>query len=298
MSNDTELSDAELITALEEAGYVPEPALIDEILTRRDTLAEPLAALILGTLDESYTAGDDRYYAMIHAARILLYWREPLAIPAFATLFLHDEDAVDWFQDQIAVFGPDAVRPFSEVLLSDTGTDWHYGKASMADVLAYIAMQYPETRPDVLAALHATLPTLREDGSVDWPEDQDPDENWISVIGALALLQDKSSREVALALFDADVLETFMMNREDYLHVMKEGGTPPKFGNVSNLPTEVREAWNEEQSRLRRVEREAEARKSREASLQARDQYPKVGRNEPCPCGSGKKYKHCHGKKR
>jgi preprotein translocase subunit SecA len=26
-----------------------------------------------------------------------------------------------------------------------------------------------------------------------------------------------------------------------------------------------------------------------------RDQ-PKVGRNDPCPCGSGKKYKHCHGK--
>ncbi|WP_425918088.1 SEC-C metal-binding domain-containing protein [Pseudomonas sp. GWSMS-1] len=22
---------------------------------------------------------------------------------------------------------------------------------------------------------------------------------------------------------------------------------------------------------------------------------PKIGRNEPCPCGSGKKYKHCHG---
>ena len=23
---------------------------------------------------------------------------------------------------------------------------------------------------------------------------------------------------------------------------------------------------------------------------------PKVGRNDPCPCGSGKKYKACHGK--
>jgi preprotein translocase subunit SecA len=22
----------------------------------------------------------------------------------------------------------------------------------------------------------------------------------------------------------------------------------------------------------------------------------KVGRNDPCPCGSGKKYKHCHGR--
>ena len=26
-----------------------------------------------------------------------------------------------------------------------------------------------------------------------------------------------------------------------------------------------------------------------------RRKFPKVGRNEPCPCGSGKKYKHCHG---
>ena len=25
-------------------------------------------------------------------------------------------------------------------------------------------------------------------------------------------------------------------------------------------------------------------------------QQPKIGRNAPCPCGSGKKYKHCHGK--
>jgi len=23
---------------------------------------------------------------------------------------------------------------------------------------------------------------------------------------------------------------------------------------------------------------------------------PKVGRNDPCPCGSGKKFKQCHGK--
>lgn len=27
-----------------------------------------------------------------------------------------------------------------------------------------------------------------------------------------------------------------------------------------------------------------------------RNETPKVGRNEPCPCGSGKKYKVCHGR--
>jgi len=31
-------------------------------------------------------------------------------------------------------------------------------------------------------------------------------------------------------------------------------------------------------------------------ALPAADSAPKIGRNDPCPCGSGKKYKHCHGK--
>ena len=34
-------------------------------------------------------------------------------------------------------------------------------------------------------------------------------------------------------------------------------------------------------------------RRSRAAAV--RDACAKVGRNDPCPCGSGKKYKHCHG---
>jgi len=34
---------------------------------------------------------------------------------------------------------------------------------------------------------------------------------------------------------------------------------------------------------------------SREQATFIRD-TPKVGRNEACPCGSGKKYKQCHGK--
>ena len=33
-----------------------------------------------------------------------------------------------------------------------------------------------------------------------------------------------------------------------------------------------------------------------EAAVSSAEGYPKVGRNDPCPCGSGKKYKQCHGK--
>jgi len=32
------------------------------------------------------------------------------------------------------------------------------------------------------------------------------------------------------------------------------------------------------------------------ASIEDKPNMPRVGRNEPCPCGSGKKYKQCHGK--
>jgi uncharacterized protein len=43
-----------------------------------------------------------------------------------------------------------------------------------------------------------------------------------------------------------------------------------------------------------RVERQVAARAEREATT-VRRESPKVGRNEPCPCGSGRKFKHCCG---
>ena len=41
---------------------------------------------------------------------------------------------------------------------------------------------------------------------------------------------------------------------------------------------------------------EALATKSNDDTQQALRATPKIGRNDPCPCGSGKKYKQCHGK--
>jgi len=34
---------------------------------------------------------------------------------------------------------------------------------------------------------------------------------------------------------------------------------------------------------------------AQDESKPVRRDQPKVGRNDPCPCGSGKKYKKCHG---
>jgi preprotein translocase subunit SecA len=41
------------------------------------------------------------------------------------------------------------------------------------------------------------------------------------------------------------------------------------------------------------ADEEAQQAQAMAAALQSG--MPKVGRNDPCPCGSGKKFKHCHG---
>ena len=46
------------------------------------------------------------------------------------------------------------------------------------------------------------------------------------------------------------------------------------------------------------AQQEAQAPAQQEALSQEEDPFAHVGRNDPCPCGSGKKYKNCHGKLR
>ena len=59
----------------------------------------------------------------------------------------------------------------------------------------------------------------------------------------------------------------------------------------------------EEAERLRQelAQREAAAMQynndESQGAQQGTEEHHKIGRNEPCPCGSGKKYKHCHGSK-
>jgi preprotein translocase subunit SecA len=62
------------------------------------------------------------------------------------------------------------------------------------------------------------------------------------------------------------------------------GAPPRRLGGLDMpLPEEVPEAP--------RAQSEVQLPK-----ITVRRDTPKVGRNDPCPCGSGKKYKHCHGK--
>ena len=58
------------------------------------------------------------------------------------------------------------------------------------------------------------------------------------------------------------------------------------------ITTEIRET-NDQKNKYQEYSENIE---EKNKNLQGGIQSKKIGRNVPCPCGSGKKYKHCHGK--
>ncbi|MDE6560187.1 MAG: preprotein translocase subunit SecA [Muribaculaceae bacterium] len=73
--------------------------------------------------------------------------------------------------------------------------------------------------------------------------------------------------------------------------IRQEYGAPAGSNPYANYSTthETYEGENAQRQAAQNVNRPQQPRQPMKAQ-------PKVGRNDPCPCGSGKKYKNCHGK--
>jgi preprotein translocase subunit SecA len=89
-----------------------------------------------------------------------------------------------------------------------------------------------------------------------------------------------------------DVVRVLMTVRiqtqEEIEQAEAEAARAVQMQNVQYQHTNYEEAKSEETQTQRRAV-------AQEHPGTLRNAAPKVGRNDPCPCGSGKKYKHCHG---
>jgi hypothetical protein len=84
------------------------------------------------------------------------------------------------------------------------------------------------------------------------------------------------------ALSDNPAIKDFFRAADDEFDLMNRGTRADKHGTLA-LHGPDKDEWLG-----------AEARKSA-AMLDIFRELPKPGRNDPCPCGSGKKFKKCHG---
>jgi preprotein translocase subunit SecA len=84
----------------------------------------------------------------------------------------------------------------------------------------------------------------------------------------------------------------------DVLSVLNKSYVPVRENNPDNVQRNQASRAKVDVNKLQASRMAAAAAAgSGERSITAPIQVEKkVGRNEPCPCGSGKKYKHCHGK--
>jgi preprotein translocase subunit SecA len=89
-----------------------------------------------------------------------------------------------------------------------------------------------------------------------------------------------------------DVVRVLMTVRiqtqEEIEQAEAEAARAVQMQNVQYQHTNYEEAQSEETQSQRQAV-------AQEHPGTLRNAAPKVGRNDPCPCGSGKKYKHCHG---
>ena len=83
--------------------------------------------------------------------------------------------------------------------------------------------------------------------------------------------------------------ESLEQNRRQAVYQATQTSMPNPYANYST----TRDAYPGESAQREAVKN---AGRSNQPVKQPAKAAPKVGRNDPCPCGSGKKYKNCHGK--
>ncbi|MCA9901575.1 MAG: SEC-C domain-containing protein [Anaerolineales bacterium] len=292
--NYADLTAEQLIHKLNVAGRYPHPDLINAIWERRAATEPLLLTLFAESFDDNWPKHDDpRWYRFIHAGKFMLSWQNLDSLPTFARLYGSDDDDIknwcEWFEEDLFHFGPPIIPYLEPIVRQESGNEWHYGKGLSGSILTRIATYYPETRDDITAVFRAQLPP---------PDAIPPDKDemwgvWASELGELA---DETSRDHILALADAGIFSRQFFGEQEYRRDMNRGfrpQNPPPPYDVRNDYQKRDEAEQAEQKRLAR-EREQQ-RASRIRAAQPRTE-PKVGRNDPCPCGSGKKYKKCHGR--
>jgi len=316
-------NDEALLKALETAGRTPPLKLIRVCLDRQESLTPGLLAMFAESLNDDWEDDNDpRWYRLAHAGMLLLAYQEPAALPIFEKMYTgsgDDLDMLEWFETDLAHYGETAVPTLLQIVSRDTGAEYHYGRGLACDTLSNIGAIYPETRTEIIAGLRALLPKLRADGSVDVP----PGEfvhTWTSIAIALGELQDEESRPLIEAMFDQDLMDDGFIGRESY-EAFFDSASPRD--NVHYQPFDILKMYQG----LHHQEKSKDVHTMRQGLLRdqgflpplpagrpfnnrlndwANDKLlgrspdapktPKIGRNEPCPCGSGLKYKKCHGK--
>lgn len=265
---------AELVTELDRAGPHPKEATVRQLLAH-GAAAVPSLLHLLQREDAWEVEGKPEawIHAPVHAFHLLGAIGDPSAAPALIDVVI-EEDLDDYLTETAAgvlgSLGPGAVAPLIAAL-SEREIKEPYARLALARGLVEIALRHPEQRAVVTAVV---LRMVRSE--------QDPT-CLGSFLGDAVLFDDP---EVQAAIDEAYALDRVNTWRLSFasINALRQRGL--WWQRVSPLRGPL--TYFEWVGALRPSP-------SAKVALTTPASPPKVGRNDPCPCGSGKKFKKCCG---
>ncbi len=297
-SEETEHSLEELLDQIAyNTGSFPEKVL-QEVIYRREE-AIPLLLNILSKVrdnPEMYRDEND-YFAHIYAAYLLAQFRVKEVYPILVDILSLPGDL------PYSLFGDSILEAGSRMLASVCGSDTslikaltenekadEYMRSQAIEALAILALQGVLEREEVLAYYRKLI---QETSTRNNPM------LLASLVHALCDIYPEEMYADIKKCYEEDLVDESVINMEDVDDVMKCGKDYVLEGSRNDTHLQFIEDTIAElewwvcfdESYRKRINARRDFN-----SIQTAIKSPKIGRNDPCPCGSGKKYKKCCGK--
>lgn len=224
----------------------------------------------------------DEVWAPLHAWRTLAQLRAETAVDAIInTFYTIDDWDQDWQQNEyptvMAMIGPPAIPALKAYLADERNGMW--SRVTAAEALSKIGLKYPESRDECVAILADQLSQHQR---------QDPTQNAFLISSLVDLKAIEAIGPMESAFNAGDVDLSVLGDWEEVqieLGLLKERLTPlPEYDWIPD-----------EYIPMAKMMRSGTFGKLLAKASDEPDPWKNVGRNDPCPCGSGKKYKKCHG---
>ncbi len=261
----------------------PDPRVLQDILEQGDAAVAPLLEVV-GR--EIYKESD--MDVLCHACLLLGNIGATSAIPVLIELFYrYDSDLLEDVVRALIMLGTEVVEP-ALAAARDGSLAW-YPRAMASNAAIEAARSDP--------ALQKHVATTLRDLLADYVAQADAlEDNEVSMVTSLVMdlaeLADPEARDLIDAAFKAGIVTQIMIDPQEVNRLYRKGGET--FRSDPHVwMKRYRRRYRERLSRERRRRREAQRPQPR-AVRAGQKQQPKLGRNDPCWCGSGKKYKHCH----
>jgi hypothetical protein len=288
-------SPEEILAELSSLGNTQPLAALESADFHRAVLVEPLLQAMERGLANPIELPEEDGMLFSYATYLLAKWRETRAYPLMIRwLSLPGEDAFEIGGDTVTQAGARLLastfdgnfEPIKSLILNRQANEYCRGQAveSMALLAAWGEVPRETVGEYFLLLARESL-------------EREPAQVWNNLAFSAVRIEALQTFSELRRAYDEGLIEEGFMSSSELDDV--EAGPPEKWIEkyremnppISDVAEET--SWWQCFSKSDRARELAEI--ARERSIQQPVRGPKIGRNDPCPCDSGKKYKKCCG---